>query len=771
MAINPKIKQKAEDIRSKIFGSEVRESLASGIEAISEDVEATIGRQDYVEEQFQDVLDETTGKDVISAPELIAARNGKSNLKTRLDGEHAQVTAQLQQNEVLIADVESNANNRIDSIIARPAEGISEQEIWDARHGNSSLGTNLLGVKQEINNLSSNLMKAATNLIDNIDSSKWADGGSNTVSIGKSGSTLIATGTGVNANAHIKQSIPMINIPQKYYIKTRFLVESAKCQVVSFLLPNATKDFANITNTSSTAEKFTVGQWKDVSLVVDKNVNVDSFSIIARHASAADAKDSVVKVEPIVIINITSLFGQGNEWNAVAMNNLLLKNNRTTFEKNARLNPRRVERFAFIKDFGAVGDGVTDDTEAILRALDYGGFIIVTSGTYLVSGTMRIRDNTKFICNADNVKFKLAGTYSLSPYAWRQDYLDYYPIFVTPRGTKNVEIHGLELEGSDTFTDHIQVGLAIETAEDVLIKNCKVNKINYHPGQAPPRPSGQFRTGWNIAIFRSKNVEVANTEAFYGGYECIRVGDLCDGVKIHHSKFGYGWRTVFQILKGSKNIEFSDNDVVQDDFDTNDTHASLTFHSTADDPIDNVRILRNNIKAKLYLENPSGPFAISCVDNYSRNFTFEDNTIESNGYLIGFNGGGTLELIRNKGKAQDTGFAINNHGLRKLVIEDNDIDTTQKSCVLINSLTTVLRRVRIKDNDFKTASTNNAVTFGGTADILSPLISGNAVEQSGNAVYLSPNVKKAIVAHNDFSGASGYYSSDPDNIFDKNIIN
>ncbi|WP_373706121.1 M14 family metallopeptidase [Jeotgalibaca porci] len=97
MAINPKIKKKAEDIRNKIFGSEVRESLASGIEAISEDVEATIGRQNYVEEQFQDVLDETTGKDVISAPELIAARNGKSNLKTRLDDEHAQVTAQLQQ--------------------------------------------------------------------------------------------------------------------------------------------------------------------------------------------------------------------------------------------------------------------------------------------------------------------------------------------------------------------------------------------------------------------------------------------------------------------------------------------------------------------------------------------------------------------------------------------------------------------------------------------------------------------------------------------------
>ncbi|QWV87411.1 hypothetical protein KQ224_04870 [Streptococcus parasuis] len=97
MAVNPIIKQKADDIRSKIFGSEVRESFASGIEAISEDVEATIGRQSYVEEQFQNVIDETTDKDVISAPELIAARNGEANLKTRLDKEHQEVTAQLQQ--------------------------------------------------------------------------------------------------------------------------------------------------------------------------------------------------------------------------------------------------------------------------------------------------------------------------------------------------------------------------------------------------------------------------------------------------------------------------------------------------------------------------------------------------------------------------------------------------------------------------------------------------------------------------------------------------
>ena len=129
MAINPKIKQKAEDIRKKIFGSEVRESLASGIEAISEDVEATIGRQDYVEEQFQDVLDETTGKDVISAPELIAARNGKSNLKTRLDDEHAQVTAQLQQTENNLSDRAINVKYPPAPFVAAKGDGVSDDSL------------------------------------------------------------------------------------------------------------------------------------------------------------------------------------------------------------------------------------------------------------------------------------------------------------------------------------------------------------------------------------------------------------------------------------------------------------------------------------------------------------------------------------------------------------------------------------------------------------------------------------------------------------------
>jgi hypothetical protein len=95
MAVDPNIQQKADYIRTKKKGSEVRESLASGLEAMSEDVVENKNRQNAVEDQFQQVIDETTGKDVISAPEIIAARNNEANLKARLDKEHQQVTAQL----------------------------------------------------------------------------------------------------------------------------------------------------------------------------------------------------------------------------------------------------------------------------------------------------------------------------------------------------------------------------------------------------------------------------------------------------------------------------------------------------------------------------------------------------------------------------------------------------------------------------------------------------------------------------------------------------
>ena len=56
-------------------------------------------RQDTVESKFDLLQQEMTDKDIISAPEIISARNGEANLKARLDKEQQEVTAQLAQTD------------------------------------------------------------------------------------------------------------------------------------------------------------------------------------------------------------------------------------------------------------------------------------------------------------------------------------------------------------------------------------------------------------------------------------------------------------------------------------------------------------------------------------------------------------------------------------------------------------------------------------------------------------------------------------------------
>jgi hypothetical protein len=47
-------------------------------------------------------------------------------------------------------------------------------------------------------------------------------------------------------------------------------------------------------------------------------------------------------------------------------------------------------RYVSVMDFGAVGDGLADDTTAFQNALDHGGAIFVPEGTYLVGGSLAL---------------------------------------------------------------------------------------------------------------------------------------------------------------------------------------------------------------------------------------------------------------------------------------------------------------------------------------------------------------------------------------------
>lgn len=97
---------------------------------LSEGIKTTGNRQADVEEQFQQVIQETTDKDIVSAPEIIAARNGKDNLKKRIDDFEDSTNAQLAQTESQIDDIHSFKDFEVnDKGRGRIKQGVTT--FWD----------------------------------------------------------------------------------------------------------------------------------------------------------------------------------------------------------------------------------------------------------------------------------------------------------------------------------------------------------------------------------------------------------------------------------------------------------------------------------------------------------------------------------------------------------------------------------------------------------------------------------------------------------------
>ena len=91
---------------------------------------------DKVEEDLVNII--VTPAEGVSEQEIIQARKGKATLNDRLN-----------ETDTNINTVNNNLNSRIDNIIATPTT-VSEQEIIDARQGKASLGANLTAIKEDL---------------------------------------------------------------------------------------------------------------------------------------------------------------------------------------------------------------------------------------------------------------------------------------------------------------------------------------------------------------------------------------------------------------------------------------------------------------------------------------------------------------------------------------------------------------------------------------------------------------------------------------------
>jgi polygalacturonase len=176
-----------------------------------------------------------------------------------------------------------------------------------------------------------------------------------------------------------------------------------------------------------------------------------------------------------------------------------------------------------VKDKGAYGDGVHDDTSAIQAAINAlpstGGTVYIPAGTYLIDTTRKINLRSLMLLQMDPNAILKAKTCS-----WKRAYILYIS------GKSDVEIAGGQLLGErDTHlytsgtTDEWNHGMQIVNAKRVTVRDLRVSKC----------------TGDGICIGGySNDVVIQNIVSTENRRQGLSITN-CSNIKVYDSEFSY----------------------------------------------------------------------------------------------------------------------------------------------------------------------------------------------------------------------------------------
>jgi len=116
-----------------------------------------------------------------------------------------------------------------------------------------------------------------------------------------------------------------------------------------------------------------------------------------------------------------------------------------------------------VKQFGAVADGVTDDTTAIQAALDAAVVVSLPAGTYTITSTLVFNDWGKSLIGESIAAY--GGTLSKSTllHSFNGDLVRLNPVFSGPSGRHQIKF--VQFKSNNVFTG---VGLRITGSQDVV---------------------------------------------------------------------------------------------------------------------------------------------------------------------------------------------------------------------------------------------------------------------------------------------------------------
>lgn len=208
-----------------------------------------------------------------------------------------------------------------------------------------------------------------------------------------------------------------------------------------------------------------------------------------------------------------------------------------------------------VQDFGAKGDGVTDDTVAIQTAVNTssGKTLVFPAGTYLISASINLKSNVTILGEQNNTVIKIAnGNYAAGT-----------RVFVSTDGDgagakNNITLNGLIIDGNKgnigtargsiiTFfkgSNYSVLNCRFQNCEGICLNISTINEnvtiantqfINC--GGAPDNSDGYRRqaiafsntTGVNAT--RTKSVLITNCLFDTQGFDCISLGN-CDDIVV-----------------------------------------------------------------------------------------------------------------------------------------------------------------------------------------------------------------------------------------------